>query len=242
VALRLGEWTATHLPHETIVVSRELQRYCRRVYGRATSYIPNGVATSFTKPYKPREITRKFGLRANGYILAVSRLIPHKGIHYLIDAYQQLKTDKQLVIVGDSVYTDEYVTRLHAQAKADKRIIFAGFQNGRMLSELYANAYMFVLPSEFEGLPLVLLEAAGFGRASVASNIPANVEILRSRGHDFGLMFRNKDSRDLAKKLDLMLKRPALVKSLGQMSKELVRIKFNWRNIATDTERVYATA
>lgn len=239
--LRLGEWTATHFPHETIVVSRDLQRYCRKIYGRATSYIPNGVSTSFTTPFKARDITRKFGLHKDEYILTVTRLIPHKGIHYLIEAYQRLKTDKKLVIVGDSVYTDEYVKKIRAQAKSDKRIIFTGFQHGRVLSELYGNAYLFVLPSEFEGLPLVLLEAAGFGRCAVASNIPANVEILRSHGHDFGLMFRNKDSRDLATKLDMLLKRPKLAQSLGQMAQELVRTKFNWRHIATDTERIYAT-
>jgi glycosyltransferase involved in cell wall biosynthesis len=242
IMLRMGEFASLYFPHQTIVVSRQLREYCRRKYGKQTEYIPNGVSREFTRPVAASIIQRKYGLRKGSYILAVSRIIPPKGLHHLVSAYRQLRSDKRLVIVGGSVHTDKYLRQLRALAKQDKRVLFVGFQSGRTLSELYSNAYLYVLPSEIEGMPLSLLEAAGFGRCAVASNIPANVEVLRSRGHDFGIMFRNKNSRDLASKLDLLLKRPALTKSLGQMARELVRVKFNWRHITTDTERIYSAA
>ncbi|MFA6197583.1 MAG: glycosyltransferase family 4 protein [Patescibacteria group bacterium] len=238
--LRLGEIASLYFPHQTIVVSRQLRDYCRRTYGRQTTYIPNGVSHEFTRPVAADIIKRKYGLRKGGYILTVSRIIPPKGLHHLISAYRQLNTDKRLVIVGGSVHTDRYLQQLHDQAKQDRRILFTGFQNGRILAELYSNAYLYVLPSEIEGMPLSLLEAAGFGRCTVVSNIPANVAVLRSHGHDFGIMFRNKNSKDLARKLDMLLERPALTRSLGQLARELVRAKFNWRHIATDTERIYS--
>lgn len=241
LSLRLGEWTSLHFPHQTIVVSRDLQKYCWKTYRRRTTYIPNGVSIEFTKPAKADMITRKFGLKKDGYVLTVSRLIPPKGLHYLIEAYRRLKTDKKLVIVGDSVYTDAYVNSLRDLAKADPRILFTGFQKGQMLAELYSNAYVYVLPSEIEGMPLSLLEAAGFGRCAIASDIPANVEVLRSNGHEFGYLFRSKDSRDLAVKLSQLLRRPSLTRVLGRMAKQLVRTKFSWRSIAMDTERVYST-
>ena len=93
------------------------------------------------------------------YILFLGRLVPEKGITYLIEAFKKVNTNKKLVIAGGSSDTDEFANQLKEMAKDDDRIIFTGFVQGRLLDELYSNAYIYSLPSDLEGMPLSLLEA-----------------------------------------------------------------------------------
>ncbi|MFA5107412.1 MAG: glycosyltransferase family 4 protein [Patescibacteria group bacterium] len=240
--LRLGEWACVTFPHQTIAISRPLQKYCEKTYRKKTIYIPNGVSSEFTRSQKAKVITKQFGLIADQYILTVARLIPPKGIHYLIAAYKRLNTKKRLVIAGDSAYTDSYVKKLKELAAGDPRIIFTGFQKGKTLAELYSNAYLFVFPSEIEGLPLALLEAAGFGRCSLASNIPENLEVLRANNEVIGYVFKNKNVKDLQIKLAELLKRPEATKKVGQRARKVVLQHFNWQSIAYETEKLYSVS
>ncbi|MDP3965135.1 MAG: glycosyltransferase family 4 protein [bacterium] len=239
IMLKLGEWSSVTFPHETIVVSRPLKKYLKKNYGADAMYIPNGIARDFTKKQPAEIISKKFGLVTDEYILTVARLIPPKGIHYLIEAYHQLKTDKKLVIVGGSSYTDEYVTQVREAAANNPNIVFTGFQNGKTLAELYSNAYVFVIPSEVEGLPLSLLEATGFGKRSLASNIPANLEVLKSGKEILGYTFKNKDVADLRTKLQQIIRQPSTSQKLGRAAQKLVFRKFDWKSITSQTEEVY---
>lgn len=63
------------------------------------------------------------------------------------------------MIAGGSSDTDSFMKELKELAKDDSRIIFTGFVQGKMLDELYSNAYIYTLPSDLEGMPLSLLEA-----------------------------------------------------------------------------------
>ena len=99
-------------------------------------------------------ITDKFGLKKDSYILFLGRLVPEKGIRYLIEAFKNVKTDKKLVIAGGSSDTDSFMEELKDLAKGDDRILFTGFVQGAMLDELYSNAYIYTLPSDLEGMPL----------------------------------------------------------------------------------------
>lgn len=240
--LWLGEWAIVSFPDQTISVSKTIREYCLTAHKKQTFYIPNGVSQNIARDQKASMIRRQFGLMADQYILAVSRLIPHKGLHYLIEAYKRLETNKNLVIVGDAFYTDEYVKKLRELAGKDRRIIFTGFQKGKMLAELFSNAYLFVLPSEAEGLPIALLEAASFGRCVLASNIPENIEVVRANGQVLGYTFRNKDTTDLTRKLRRLIERPELIKHRGALARKVIDQEFNWQTIARDIERLYAIA
>lgn len=239
-ALRCGELAALKFPHQTIVVSQSLRLYCRNVYGCDALYIPNGVSNEFVQRQKPGSMHKRYGLLADQYILTVSRLIPHKGIHYLINAYKKLKTDKRLVIVGDSYYTDAYVRDLKKLAGADPRIVFTGFQKGKALAELFSNAYLFVLPSESEGLPTSLIEAASFGRCVLASNIPENMEVIRAQNKVLGYSFRSEDTADLTRKLQELVRQPAAVQKRGKLARSVIQRAFDWKKIARSVEQAYA--
>lgn len=142
-------------------------------------------------------IAEKFGLEKDSYILFLGRLVPEKGIQYLIEAFKEIKTDKKLVIAGGSSDTDDFAKELKEIAKDDKRIIFTGFVQGQMLEELYSNAYIYTLPSDLEGMPLSLLEAMSYGNCCLVSDIPECTEVV----NDKALIFKKSNVEDLKEKL-----------------------------------------
>lgn len=230
--LRLGESVGCRYADQTLVTSQELTAYAAARYDRQAQYMPSGINEPGLS--EVRDI-RRWGLEKGSYVLSASRLVRHKGIHYLIEAFKTLKTDKQLVIAGDSAYTDDYVQELHALAAGDNRIIFVGNQNGSLLDELYANAYLFVQPSEYEGLSMGLLEAMSFSLPCLASDIPANVEGLGG----LGLTFRNKDVADFNDKLQYALDNPEIMAAQGQALATRTKEEYNWEKIVDQTLAVY---
>lgn len=198
---------------EIIVLSRGVQEYFRDSYGRKTHFIPNGV----NKP-EIREadlITRKFGLVKDSYILFLGRLVPEKGLRYLIKAFKEVETDKRLVIAGGSSDTDSFLQELHELANGDDRITFTGFVQGQVLDELYSNAYIYTLPSDLEGMPLSLLEAMSYGNCCLVSDIPECAEVVE----DKALIFKKADIAELRKKLQDACDYP---KKVMQMKKQAV--------------------
>ena len=120
-----------------------MQDYFKETYGRKTHFIPNGV--NMPQIREASLITDKFGLKKDSYILFLGRLVPEKGIRYLVEAFKNVKTDKKLVIAGGSSDTDSFMAELKELASGDDRILFTGFVQGTMLDELYSNAYIQVL-------------------------------------------------------------------------------------------------
>ena len=149
--IRQGEKNAVKYADEIIILSKGVQDYFKDTYGRKTHFIPNGVNRPEIR--KADLITEKFELTKDSYILFLGRLVPEKGIRYLVEAFKDVKTDKKLVIAGGSSDTDSFMKELKKLAKDDDRIIFTGFVQGQMLDELYSNAYIYTLPSDLEGMP-----------------------------------------------------------------------------------------
>lgn len=138
--IRGGEKNAVKYADEIIVLSKDVQKYFLETYGRETHFIPNGVNRPEVREAKL--ITDHFGLEKDSYILFLGRLVPEKGIRYLVEAFKNVKTDKKLVIAGGSSDTDSFMEELKELAKGDDRILFTGFVQGAMLDELYSNAYI----------------------------------------------------------------------------------------------------
>lgn len=230
--LRFGEIMCCKLSNRVIAVSKSLKKYAEHRYKRKINYIPNG--TNISKVTDAERI-KKWGLTNNNYIVSVSRLIQHKGIHYLIQAYNSIKTDKKLVIVGEGVYTNDYFQKLKKLANNNPNIIFTGKQTGDTLSELFFNAYLFAHPSESEGLSIALLEAMSYKKAILSSDILENQE---AGGVD-NFYFKNKDIKDLKNKLEYLLKHPEKLKLVGLINYQRIKKYYNWDNITKDTIEIY---
>ena len=105
--IRGGEKNAVKYADEIIVLSKDVQKYFLETYGRETHFIPNGVNRPEVREAKL--ITDHFGLEKDSYILFLGRLVPEKGIRYLVEAFKNVKTDKKLVIAGGSSDTDSFI-------------------------------------------------------------------------------------------------------------------------------------
>lgn len=233
--LHFGEWAAAWFPNACISVSHVIQVYCRKYYKRQVVYIPNGATV---QEVKGAGELKKFGLKKNGYILNVGRVVRHKGLHYLAEAFSRLETDKKLVIVGDAAAgSEEYFQELKKRFGANPDILFVGFQTGEVLKQLFTNAFLYVQPSESEGLAVVVLEAMSYGTAVLASDIPENLEAM----HHAGFSFRNKDVADLTEKLAELLENPDDVKAAAKRSIGTIEENFNWDSIVEHVEEVYRT-
>ena len=136
-----GEKNAAKYADEVIVLSKGVQKYFLETYGRETHFIPNGVNRPEVR--EARLIKDHFGLEKDSYILFLGRLVPEKGIRYLVEAFKNVKTDKKLVIAGGSSDTDSFMEEVKDLAKGDDRILFTGFVQGAMLDELYKTSQSF---------------------------------------------------------------------------------------------------
>lgn len=230
--LRFGERMACKSADATIAISKSLARSAEEHYGTNVAYIPNGVAEA--RHLTPHTI-KQWGLEKNNYILTVARLIPNKGIHDLITAYQQLETDKKLVIVGSGSFTESYERSLKELAADNPNIIFTASQSGETLEELYSNAALFVQSSELEGLSIALLEAMSYGKPILVSDIPENIEALAGNG----ITFKVKDSEDLARQMKYCLEEHAEMSQLAEKALQRSRTEYAWSAIITNTETVY---
>ena len=231
--IRLGEKMAVRFADEIIVLSRNVQEYFRNTYGRETTWIPNGIERPEIVPAE--EITAQFGLEKDGYILFLGRLVPEKGIHYLIQAFKEVKTDKKLVIAGGVSDSSDYAEDLREAAAGDDRILFTGFVQGRVLAELYSNAYLYVQPSDVEGMPLTLLEAMSYGSCCLVSDIPECTEVVR----DKALTFPKGNVDALGTQLQTLCDQPETVAQYKNMSRDYICERFNWDEITEKTLELY---
>ncbi len=230
--LKFGEVVGNRLADEVLTVSESLAKYAREKYHNQAICVPSSAQI---QSLVLADSIKKWGLDKDNYIVSIGRLIRHKGVHYLIKAYQDIKTDKKLVIVGDGTYTDDYVKELHDLAKNNPNIIFTGNQTGNILKELFSNAAIFVQPSESEGLSFALIEAMSYARPCLVSDIDSNREALANTG----VFFRDKDISDLRNKLEEMLNNPDKLAAIGAAELERVKAEYDAVKITNKILNIY---
>ena len=231
--IMLGEKCAAKYADEIIVLSEGVKQYFQDTYGRETRFIPNGVNRPEIK--SAELITEKYGLIKDSYILFLGRLVPEKGIRYLIEAFKGVNTDKKLVIAGGSSDTNTFADELKELAKDDNRILFTGFVEGQELEELYSNSYIYTLPSDLEGMPLSLLEAMSYGNCCVVSNIAECVEVVE----DKAFVFKKSDISDLKDKIQQACDNSGLVGRLKSQAADFICNKYDWDDVVKKTLNLY---
>ncbi len=224
-----GRVAATSV-QKIVAVSRSVSEQYAQVVPCSISVVPTGV--DFPELAEPREIL-EMGLEPGEYVFTASRLMPEKGLHRLVAAWESIETDKTLVIAGNAPYEDEYTRELLSHAS--KRVRFLGYVKGRLLAELFSNAYLYVQPSELEGLSIAVLEALSYGRCVLASDIAANCEALGPCGYTF----RSADVLDLWRSLRALLESPEAVAAQFIIAREHVRRQRNWDTTVDAYECLY---
>lgn len=230
--IKQGEKNAVKYADEIIVLSQGVREYFLKEYGRETRFIPNGV----NKPViKEADEIKKCGLEKDNYVLYLGRIVPEKGEHYLVEAWKKIESDKKLVIAGGISDTAGYGKELKELAAGDDRIIFTGFVQGKVLEELYSNAYIYCLPSDLEGMPLSLLEAMSYGNCCLVSDIDECKEVVE----DKGVTFQRGNVDSLREKLEWLLGDKEAVEKYKNEAGEFICNKYNWDDVVEKTMRAY---
>lgn len=230
--IKTGERNAVRFANEIIVLSQGVKEYFWNTYKRKTCFISNGVSRPEIR--EAREI-KEFGLVKDNYILYLGRIVPEKGEHYLIKAFKEIETDKKLVIAGGISDTAEYGRELKNLAKDDDRVIFTGFVQGRLLEELYSNAYVYCLPSDLEGMPLSLLEAMSYGNCCLTSDIEECSEVVENRA----VTFKKSNAEDLKNKLGWLISHEKEVQKYKDEAADFICNKYSWDDVVEKTLNLY---
>lgn len=230
--VKILEKLALSQSHINTAVSRAQCAFYRTQRGIEMQYIPT--AADVKPKAEAREI-RRLGLEPNKYIFFACRMVPEKGVHYLVSAFNRLDTDMKLVIAGDTQRATEYVKYVFELAGGDRRILFPGFVDGRLLEELFSHCYIYAHPSEAEGLSLSILEAMSYGNCCLVSDIPANLEAIG----DAGFHFADKNVDDLAARLRWLINNPAEVQTVNAGARERIRQYYSWESISEQIEKLY---
>lgn len=224
VVLKFGETMAIKFSKKVLVVGKSLTKQLQEEYPTFKSkidFVPNGAFAEFNLNITQMDLEKTgLGLEPGSYILTVGRLVPEKGFHDLIAAFQNAKCDLKLVIVGQADHTDEYSTELFEQQS--ESILFAGRRSGNQLEALYKYARLFVLPSYHEGLPIVALEAISADTPILLSDIQPNLDIAL----DTVNYFKVGDRQQLSEKLQ---------ETIPKAPKERILGDYDWDNIAQQT-------
>jgi len=233
LVLRLGEVLGVFFANEMIAITKTIAEEIEEKYKRKVNVIPNGVDKA--KRVSNTDVLNVYNLEKQKYILAVGRFVPEKGLHILIDGFNMVQTPSyKLVIVGDADHEDKYSLGLKEKARENSNIVLTGFITGKPLEQLYSHAGLFVLPSYYEGLPIVLLEALSYGLPVVVSDIPANKEVKLPAER----YFKCGNVTDLREKMEILLKK-GLSKTEREQTRRQMQEKYNWDRIAEQTIEVY---
>jgi glycosyltransferase involved in cell wall biosynthesis len=236
--LNLGLRVGMRVARRVTAVSQPLATELSERFGRDVAFIPNSVRP--VEPVEPGPVLSdpKWGLSPDKYALFVGRIEPEKRLDVLLSAWRRAcgdLPDYKLAVVGDFAGT---AYGRQCRRNAPDRAVFLGLQHADDLAELYSNAAIVVQPSVLEGMSLVLLEAAAYGRCILATRIQENVSVLG----DFGVYFSGGDVDELAALMCRYLGSEPDRRFLGDRARSAIFLKPSWSDVADLMERTYRLA
>lgn len=229
-AHKISEYLATVFPNKIVTDSKTIRDYYRVKFGRETEYISYGADISERMHGGP--FLRLLSLKEKGYILYVSRLEPENNAHVLIEAYEKVKGDMPLVIVGDAPHSKYYINKI--KSTKDPRIKFLGSIYGERYFELLRNAFAYVHGNEVGGTNPALLEAMASGNCVIVNGVSFNKEVIG----DSGLSYEPGNRNDLKNKIEYLLDHPRDVERYGMLAVERIKKYYNWDNVINKTEKL----
>jgi glycosyltransferase involved in cell wall biosynthesis len=231
--IQFAEYLATKLPHVYITDSEVVQGYYQDRFGSTPPFIPYG---SEVELLPPGEQLAKFDLEPGRYVLFVGRLVPENCAHHIIEAFRNIETDMKCVIVGDAVYSDDYIASLKALAADDSRIVFTGYVFGRGYQELGSNASIFVESSGVGGTHPALTEAMAFGNCVVVNDTLENMETIGRAGFCYR---GDEGASSLQKILEKLIADPQLVTTYGYRAQARAKECYSWDTVTDAYEQLF---
>jgi glycosyltransferase involved in cell wall biosynthesis len=225
---RFSELLATITPNVIVTDAEVIREYYRKTYTKDSTMIAYGADCT---PADTTHALDQVGLKPRDYFLYVSRLEPENNAYLVVQAFEQVQTEKQLVIVGDAPYAHHYIQEL--KATRDRRIRFPGAIYGIGYRELQSHAYVYVHATEVGGTHPALIEAMGVGNCVLVFDTPENREVTG----DCALLFT--DGKSLVDQIKVTLNNPALVESLRMRARARAQSRYSWEAVTNSYERLF---
>lgn len=229
---------ALHRADFVTVVSPQTRKWLGKVFGhgfnRKTRTITGGVDVE-AYPFKgPTDhVTKKFKLAGKRMVLFTGKLIPTKGVTYLVRAAKGL--DAEIIILGDGPEKE----KLMVQAMHLPNVHFPGYISGPELAEFYRRADVLVVPSVWdEPLGLISLEAMASGTPVVASK-KGGIGAAVKHGYN-GYLVRARSAKAISAAVNKILADPALEKKMAKNARRFIEERFSWEVIAKQFTPLYA--
>jgi len=172
-------------------------------------------------------------------ILYIGRLAPRKGVHYLLQAMPNVARcfpKVRLVVVGVGPL-EPHLKNFSRRLDLQNSVMFLGYVSDERMQRLLTLADVVVVPSTFEGCPLVLLEAMAAGKPVVASAVQGIAEVVKT---DFsGLLVTPGNVYEIEQAIIRLLKDMKFAKYLGENARQAIKEDYSWEKIARRTLEVY---
>lgn len=223
-AYQISEWIATIFAHRIISDSKRISLYYKKKFHKDTILISYGATGR--RVDGGEAVLKQYRLTSRHYLLYVSRLEPENNAHVFIEAYEKVKTDMPLVIVGYAPYGAPYIDKL--RATKDARILFLGPVYGESYHALLNNAYLYLHGNQVGGTNPALLEAMSVGNCVVAHGVGFNREVIGSAG----VWYKPGRVDNLVEKLEYLLANPNFVESVRPQAIARMREKYDWDKVA----------
>ena len=177
VYFRLASKMATIFFDEIVTDSLEMNKIYKNKFKKDSTIIAYG--STMTKTRK-KNLILKYGLKEKSYYLIVGRLIPDNNSKLICEGFIKSKSKKNIVIVGDVPYKDNYAKQI--KLMANKKIIFTGYINSQdNLTQLYKNCYCYIHGHEFGGTNPTMINALDLNCNIIALDTIFNREMLRDK-------------------------------------------------------------
>jgi glycosyltransferase involved in cell wall biosynthesis len=206
--------------------------------GRPVEHVPKGVDVDVFRPDGPNR-RAAFGLDGGRVALVASRLVPIKNVALAVDAMSIVARERpnlRLLIVGDGPLSATLESRV-ATLGLTEQVIFAGRVEHRAMPEWYRSADLFVLPSEFDNSPNVVLEAMASGLPVVATDVGGLRQYMQHGVN--GDLVPAGDSTALAMAIARYTDDEDLSARVGRRNRDDVVAGFSWAQSARVLRSVY---
>jgi glycosyltransferase involved in cell wall biosynthesis len=222
---KVSNYLTAHVPNGVVFDNIYTKEYFEKKFHRQYYFVPYGAEVK--EPPPQSSILEKIGISSGEYFLFIGRFIPDKGVHLLIQAFENVKTEKKLVLVGGSPNQGEYEKKI--RSTSDKRIIFAGFVYGDDTNFLIKNAFIYVQPSLIEGLSPVILTVMGLGTPLICSDIDENKFITRENATHF----ESGNIVSLTEQINYSINNIDKLKKIAKIGRDDILNRFKWDSITS---------
>ena len=228
--MKAMEWYTAHINQHLIMCSDDQTAYFKEHYGKDAVTIPTAINLPDFNAENDSKILSDFNLEKRKYFLFLARLINDKNPDYLIKAFNEAQSgDYKLVIAGNNPAAPEYVKMLHDLGKDNPNVVFTDAVYGKDKEMLLRHAFAFCIPSTIEGLSISLLEAMSYKLPVIASNIPANKEVLED---DKALWCKPEDVETLKNAIENAVANPEQFNKITEYNYAKIRDNYTWEKVA----------